>query len=533
MLPSPNIPAERVRLAIQSRFSPIRDITPKSLATQIDDFRCGSLGIARLWDAIRLRDDILTSVCAKRLDAIGSLRWEILINEDAAEGRTAEAQRHQEILEAFYDGLEFTDILNQDMAGGVCLLARHLLLARFDKHAVAEWMWRPRQLGGQSYTTATFAGCPLWWFEGRTGRLRYLPSDYAYDGTPLDPMGWLAATAPHHLMEAASVAWMYKILPLRDWLSFSEKFGMPGLLGKTDAQKGTEEWDALKDAVGNFGQDWAAVVNRNAEIEPLSVSAAAGTLPYPPLVDMMNRSLSALIRGADLSTLSAGTGSGQGASLQGEEKDDIGTGDAMFVSELLQRKVDRQVLAYELGWKEKPLAYLQITPKQKPNVDADVKVDEFLLKHGVELGKEDLRARYNRPAPSDGEELVETPADPATDPNAPVDPAQSREVADMADLANAYDLQQKRDIRDAALKELAKAFAAYLAPVRERLVEIANTADPASQRLAAGQLRAMLPQFLRDRGTEPEVVAAFEGALGQSLVDGLVADAAYVRRARA
>jgi phage gp29-like protein len=538
----PKISAERVKLAIQNRFAPIRQITPETLGRQLDDFRCGRLDVIRLWDALRLRDDILTSVCAKRLDAVAGLRWEVLIDEDRAQDNEAEALRHQEILQGFYSGVECTSVLDQDMAGGVGLLSRYLLQARFDKYSVLEWMWRPRT-GVRSMTTASFSACPGWWFESRTGRLRYLPVDYAYEGQPMDPLGWLVAVAPHHLMEACSVAWMYKTLPLRDWLNFCDKFGTPGLLGKTDASPGSPEWEALKEAVQAYGQDFAAVVNRSAEITTVDVSST-GQLPHPPLVEAMNRSMSALIRGADLSTMSAGAGSGQGASLQGDEKEAIGEGDANFVSEILQRKVDRALIGYELGAGVEPLAYIRIIPKTTQNIDTDLKVDDFLIRNKVPLGEDALRSRYGRPAPREDEEVVGggTAEEPAADPAAPAagnpeanpmpdpeddpeeDPAPSPDarIADLADLANAANATGEERLRDAAVEELAIAMKAWLAPIRVRLAEIANQSDALSQRSSIESLRQELPRFLRERGSGPDVVAAFEGTLGASLVNGLL-----------
>lgn len=520
----PKISAERVEQAIRNRFEPIRQITPEILGRQLDDFRTGRLDVLRLWDVLRHRDDILTSVCAKRLDAIASLRWEVLIDEDKAEGNEAEAQRHQEILQGFYSGLECTDVLNQDMAGGVGLLSRFLLLAKFDKYSVLEWQWHPRTFM-RSATTGCFCACPGWWFESRTGKLRFLPVDFAYEGQPMDPLGWLVAVAPHHLMEACSVAWMYKTLPLRDWLSFTEKFGMPGLIGKTDAAVESPEWEALKEAVKSYGQDFAAVVNRSAEIGTVDVSTS-GTLPHPPLVDLMNRSMSALIRGADLSTISAGSGSGQGASLQGDEKEEIGSGDANFVSEVLQRRVDRAVIGYELGAGIEPLAYVRIIPKTTQNIDTDLKVDQFLIQNEIPLGEDALRSRYGRPAPGADEEVVGggTASEPATDPKDPTaaNPSPDARIADLADLANASEALAEEKLRDAAIAELAQAMKAWLAPVRVRLAEIANATDPLSQRSALDQLRQELPRFLRERGVGPDVVAAFEGTLGASLVNGLL-----------
>lgn len=535
MTAAPKISAARVEQAIQNRFAPIRQITPEALSRQLDDFRCGRLDVTRLWDALRVRDDILTSVCAKRLDSIAGLRWEVLIDEDKADGQSAEAARHQEVLQGFYSGLDCTEVINQDMAGGVGLLSRFLLLARFDKYSVLEWVWRPRS-ARRSTTTAQFRACPTWWFETRSGRMRFLPSDWALNGEPMEPLAWLVATAPHHLMEACSVAWMYKTLPLRDWLNLCEKFGMPGIIGRTNANPGEAEWDNLANALKAWGTDFAMVVNEGAKVDMVQAQGGTGSTPHAGLVEMMNRSMAALIRGADLSTISAGQGAGQGASLQGDERDEIGAGDAAFVSEVLQRRVDRAVVGYEFGTDTEPLAYLRIIPKTTQNVDADIKVDEALIKWGIEMGKDAVRSRYGRPAPGPEEEIIGTPSDPtgadtppAAGAGAKSQSAAEDRIADLADLANAADATGDRRVREAALAELAEALKAWDAPLRVRLAQIEQLNDAGEMRAAMEQLVADLPRFLVQRGSSHETAAAFEGLLGTSLVNGLLA----VRGARA
>lgn len=84
--------------------------------------------ITRLWEDLLDEDEALVTVKSKRFDAASRLRWEILIDEDTAEGTTSEAARHQEALQGFYSGLRATDVLMQDETGGVGLLTRQILL---------------------------------------------------------------------------------------------------------------------------------------------------------------------------------------------------------------------------------------------------------------------------------------------------------------------------------------------------------------------------------------------------------------------
>ncbi len=88
--------------------------------------------------------------------------------------------------------------------------------------------------------TATFRFAPLWFFEARSGPLRFLPDELAYEGVDLAPGQWLV-TATDGLMESCSIVYLYKHLPLRDWLIYCERNGMPGVRGVTEAAPGTPE----------------------------------------------------------------------------------------------------------------------------------------------------------------------------------------------------------------------------------------------------------------------------------------------------
>jgi|GEM_PF-5264768 len=183
---------------------------------------------------------------------------------------------------------------------------------------------------------------------------------------------WLV-TVGEGIMEPLSVAYMFKQLSLRDWVSYSEKFGTPGLLGKTNSAKDSPEWEALETAISEFSTDWAAVTSEGTSIELIEAKGGAGNLPFPPLVDRMDRAISTICRGADLSTMSASQGPGQGASVQGDEGDLLEQDDAAMITETLQQ-ISRIVIRERFG-DEQPLAYVQVVvPKKKDNADTRANV---------------------------------------------------------------------------------------------------------------------------------------------------------------
>ena len=400
-----SIPRGRSSAENSGRVNAIRYATPENVGWLLDAFYCGGFEIAKLWDTIEKRDATIGAVVGKRKAAVGRMKWEILTRSDLKKGLRDEAARHAAALRGFYEDLTCANALKQDERGGVGLLAQQILDARGKEFSVHEWVWRLPRKGAREHVSAEVRHCPLWWFENRTGRLRYLSHDGLIEGQEMDPTGWLVSVAPGALMEATCVAWLFAHSCLNDWLAYCDKFGTPGILAKTDAEPDSRQWDAIAKAAAAFGQDWVAVVNRSASIELVS-AGSAGEPPFPALADAMKRDIAALWRGGDLQTFSSSRGPGTGASLQGKEAICLEHDDARFVSETLNARVDLRVIEYLFGEGVLPLAYFKLIPSHTENVLTNLSVDAQLLDAGLPLGRADFYERYSRRLPTPGEAVV-------------------------------------------------------------------------------------------------------------------------------
>ena len=225
----------------------------------------------------------------------------------------------------------------------------------------------------------------------------------------MDPDAWLV-TVGDGIMEACAVLWMFKHLPLRDWLAYSEKFGMPYLLGKTGAAFNSAEWNAMAAALRGFGSDGAAVVGGADDIVPVQAGAGSEDTPFQGLVERSDRAMSILWRGADLGTQSHGTsGGGQGASLQADETAALDEDRAAWLTESL-RPVSRTAIRYLFGPEARPLAYVRIRTLVRRDIQLDLAVDSFLLNNGAPVARADALERYGRPTPGADEPLLQPPA---------------------------------------------------------------------------------------------------------------------------
>lgn len=519
---APDVTPERIKRSIASRFNPIRNLTPATLSTQLDSFAAGYLAnAARTWDKMEQRDDVLKSVAPKRKKAVSRHDYEILVIEDSPA-----AEAHKETLEHFYNNLTTTSAIDENSRGGFRLLVRQMMDAVGKFYAVHEIVWVP----SDNKYTAEFRHVPLWFFENTTGKLRYLQDVGAVAGVDMPPGEWMV-TAGDGLMETCSVAYMYKHLPLRDWLVYSERHGMPGIRGVTDAKKGTDQWNDMVAAVNNFAADYAAVMSRSESIEPINIESK-GQLPYPKLVERMDRAMASIWRGADLSTMSSGAGQGTGASLQGREADILEEDDADMISEVLNQQVDPFVIQYVHG-DDVPLAYIKISVPTRRDVKQDLQVDEMLLKAQVEMSKADLRERYNRPAPDSKDELAVPPVDSSVSAGGAgtgVPASHSLALSNADRVIEAKGELMAERLQAASIEDIAQAQARELAEVRKEMERIMTIDDDEFRTNALRNLQAELPKMLADMNRAAETMAPFEKTLNAATVNGFVEAAAQRRQ---
>ncbi len=378
------------------QWNPIRSLTPATLSRILDDFHAGKLKqAAMIWDAIEKRDDLLQGVISKRKKSISRLPWEILTLDNSPE-----AMQQKQLLEQFYNNISCFNAYDENERGGIPLLIRQMMDAIGKHYAVHEIIWKPFKQGSQKYLTAEFRFVPLFFFENIQGRLYFIdPKDHKK--LPLNTEEWLVTTGDG-LMESCSIAYLFKHLPLRDWLIYCERNGMPGVKGTTTARPGTQEWEVAREAVQNFGAEFHALMSAGTDIQAIDISGK-GELPYPKLVDRMDRAMAALWRGSDLTTL--GQKDSTGISAQRNERDLLEEDDAQMISDTLHEQIDRCVLKYLLGV-EHPKAYFQLKTSPNKNLNNDLNIIKTLWEMGVPLSLNDIREHFGINPPSNKEDTV-------------------------------------------------------------------------------------------------------------------------------
>jgi len=521
---SRHVSSARVQQYLLGRVNPIRNLTPTKLANALENFDYGYFRDAsQIWEKVRDRDDQVKTVCEKREIKPTDMPWDITTVDD-----TPEAQKHKEALNDFYSNLTVTNAVEQNRRGGVQLLIQQMMRAVGDRFSVHEIIWKP----DVDLLTAEFRFVPLWFFEGRSGKLRFLPFEGATTGIDLEPAGWVVHSGPG-LFVATCIAYIYKQLGLKSWVNFNDKYGIPFLHGKTSAAFESQEWEQMEAALRNFSSDGSILTSSGAEIEAVQTTSA-GSIPMEPFTDRMDRAIGRLWNGGDLHSMSRDSGNAIGSNPQQLGQDDLAKADAERLSETLNAYVDRWVIKYKFGV-DKPLARFVLQAPDDPNIAQDLKVDEFLL--GVcpsgTLSLNDMLERYGRSKAAPGEDALENPGEKALtqiednqntlgENNAPAKPIAAPGTA--TPLANVRFAQRKQynvTSTDVVADELARVFE----PLKKQFDEAAKIRDPEHRLIRLQQIDASLPRFLKQNGLNPELVSVIAKTMSTALVSGAAAGA--------
>ena len=464
----------------QIRFNPLRSLTPEKLASALDQHAAGYLREAALiFETIEQRDAIVRSVMTKRRAAVARRDWNIIVPDP--ENPAGEA--HKATLEHFYNNITVTDATDGNVRTGMSGLLRQMMDAVIQRYAVHEIIWKPGEGGLMS---AELRRVPLYFFDNRTGKLRFTGPENRADGVDLEEDGWMVTVA-EGLGEALSICWMFKRLGIQDLMAFSEKFSVPGVLGRTSAAKGSDEGNAMRDSVLDYASEWVGLVygDDGSVKDPISIIQTPAGASMPPLTiaEYFDRMIATLVRGGDLSTISRGDGVGGNA--QKDEVSALLEDDCAMISETLQTQLDRLVIRMVHG-DVTPAAYVVIEPPATVDSTKELAIDAGLAALGVSQDPADLAERYGR-------EVMQT---------------QNGDTQDTREqLANEAD---EKPVADAALLE---ALSEDLRPLGDALFAAMGAGDMAAMKAALRKISKDMPEFLES--------SALADAMGAELLTAL------------
>jgi len=521
------VSAERVKIEKQTRFNPLRSWTPDVLTRQLEAWARGELGeLAWVMEWIERHDDICQAVAPKAKAAVSRHGWEVMLREEISEADRGLAEEQKDALNGFYQRVEAGHAVEADERGGMRLLIQQVMDGYGKGYSAHHVVWKPDSARGLG---AELVHVPLWFFEAKTGRLRFLENQWSLDGVDLDGMGgpgaWMISRG-RGVMVACAIARMFKMIPLQDWLTYCDRHGMPGFIGKTTAKKGESGWEQMAGAVSSMGAEFGAVIKEGDSIEVLDLTAS-GQIPYPDLIDRMDRATVMLWRGGDLSTISRGGGS-VGSNPQLEEQDDLDADNAAWVAETLDRQLSRQVLDYYFGPESPALAYLALRTKTRDDVRLDLAVVKAAREAGIELSRKWFVRKFGlvEADPEDeGDAMVEETGDKKPETRDQRSEARDKKPETRGKTAANADLGgDARGLLRNGIAAAAGVRARELAPIEPLLGDLARAAEDdeltGAEWLAFVEDAALsLPEFF-DPALADDLARDMEDALGMAVVRG-------------
>lgn len=328
-------------------------------------------------------------------------------------------------------------------------LREHLHRALLPGFAVAEIIWEPGgKLGGfncieQQNFTFLDSMEPLLVTSGDSRGKPLAPNKYivqCYKPNRTDPArgGLIRPLAWMHVMHA---------LPLKDFLSFVERYGMPFAVAKVDAATGEDERRKLIRVIRNFGPNGGGVISRSSELELVAAAGASGGQSvYLQLLHYLEDGATKLLLGQ---TASSGDSGGlSGGDAQSHVRQDILEADGRNLDDALNRQLVRVWTLYNYG----PLVAAPAIHHETESPADDVADADTLLKlsqAGFQADPAQVEERF-------GWRVTVKETQPAAMGGFPgfgaVAPAPAEEAAPGVDLDQTLNLKQKYDAMGVAIR---------------------------------------------------------------------------------
>lgn len=196
---------------------------------------------------------------------------------------------------------------------------------------------------------------------------------------------------------------------LKFWVVFTEKYGMPHLIGKHPRGSTKEETNSLADMLEDMVQDAIAVIPDDSSIEIQEASKSSSAEIYEKLIDKMNTEISKAILGQTLTTEIGSTGSYAASNTHMQVRQDIIDSDKKLVEGVINQLIQ---WIYEINFAnaEVPVFELyepedvDLTLAQRDKILSDTGVkftkEYFIKNYGLEEEDFDIREDIIPPSPN-------------------------------------------------------------------------------------------------------------------------------------
>lgn len=393
---------EYAPIRLEDKYStyPSNNLSPAKVARIFRESDQGDIyRLMELFEELEGKDTHVFSQFQTRKSAVMGLDWEIMdAGQEKLDHEVAEFVRN--VVDECLDMEDvFMDLLDAIGKG----------------FSVMEILWDIRN--GRAYPKLKWREPKKFCF-GDYQEMRLLNDENPINGMELPPNKFVInknksrSGRPNRAGVMWVVTWMtlFKTYTVKDWLAFSEVYGMPIRIGKYDTSATQEDKEALMRAIISIGSDAAGVINKNTEVQFVEAVKSDGEL-FTNLANFCNAEISKAVLGQTLTT-EVGTAGGSRAlgETQNQVRKDLVRSDAKTLAKTLRRDLFAPLVLFNFGPQVK-VPWLKFATEEQE--DADKKADRYktiICDIGLPVSNAHMYEAFGIPTPQEGEALVKPPA---------------------------------------------------------------------------------------------------------------------------
>lgn len=389
-----------VQPSYRDRWSthPSEGLTPTRLSSLLRMAEAGDLtSQAELFEEMEEKDGHLFSCLQTRKLAVVNKEFEVLPSSDK--------RQDKKIAELVRENLENLQDLEDDLLD--------LLDAIGKGYSVSEIMWDVSEsqvwIGNLKWVH------PKRFTMGDDNRLKLLQSKM-FEGDELEPNKFVVHTyrgrsgLPSKGGLLRTCAWMYlfKNYDIKDWVAFTELYGIPLRVGKYAPGTSDDDIAVLEDAVKNLGSDGAAIIPDSTIIEFKEAIKTSSLNVFKDLAEFCDKTVAKAILG-QTETVESTPGRLGAAKEKSDVRQDLVEADCKSLQKCVRWQLVKPLVDFNFGRQQRyPLFKIKYEPPEDLQMLA--RRDRTLVSIGLRVPESYFYKTYGIPEPAEDEPVVTPPS---------------------------------------------------------------------------------------------------------------------------
>ena len=270
-------------------------------------------------------------------------------------------------------------------------LVDHLMDAVIAPLSAAEIIW------GAGGSLAGFRPVGAWHFTFRNSEVPLLVTDDERTGVPLPPAKFIVHTHgstgdPARAGLIRTLIWLhvFQNYPVKDLVSFVERYGMPFVVAKVDRNAWENERGVMRNLIRSFGPNGGGVFTKSTELELLQASNSGGEV-YFKLLEYTSKAITKVILGQLASSSESGGLSGGDA--QSRVRGDLLEADARAIESTIRAQLAVPWTRFNFG-SEAAVPVLKFRNSAQEDRAVFAGIVETLHRAGLDADPAEISARF-------------------------------------------------------------------------------------------------------------------------------------------